>query len=99
MKTLMIAALTLCASAAPNIAFAAPISHDDLASVWSRAPSGDRLAYARNAAEVCASAKCGSIEIKACMDEAFRSPLVPAMKGMSVAEGATWCMMFLKSQK
>ena len=98
--TLFVTSLAICLwVVAPSIAFATPIEPNDLASTWSRSPSAERFAYSKKVATFCASSNCGSVEIKACMDEAFRHPMEPSMKGITIGEGAASCITILKSQR
>jgi hypothetical protein len=80
-----------------GVAAAGPIDPNARASEWSSATSSERMSYARRVAAVCpSSGKCGSVEIKACMDEALRPPIPAAARNMSIGEAAVTCISMLK---
>ena len=78
---------------------AASVDPNAPAEKWRNFSSSDRLTYATRASVACLSGNCGSIEIKACMDEVVRSPAPKAVKSMTIGELAVGCIGTLKSQR
>lgn len=77
-------------------ALAAPVDPNASASTWARIGSSDRAAYSQKVAILCQSRKCGSVEIRACMDEALKPPVPEMAKNMTIGEAAVTCVGFLK---
>jgi hypothetical protein len=77
---------------------AAAINPNAPASAWSGASSSERLAYATQVEGVCpgSNSKCSSAAIKACLDEALKSPLPAAARSMTIGEAAVTCVVLLK---
>ena len=83
-----------------STANAAPVNPNAPSEYWGKTPSSARFAYAKLAAamayDVCPSGKCGSVEIKACMDEAVRPPMPKAIANMTIGEVAVGCISTLR---
>lgn len=92
-------ATSFATSVASSICIAAPVSPNDPATSWPEAKFSERQAYAQRAAVACQSTNCGSVEIRACMDEAFRAPAPPSAKNTTIGEAAVICIAMLKSQR
>jgi len=82
-----------------TFAHAGSINPDSPASRWRGETSSSRLAYATQVAVVCQSSNCGSLQIKACMDEVTRPPAPDAVAVMTVGELAVGCIKMLKVQQ
>ena len=82
----------------PTLAAAAPIDPNALASTWHRSSFSERQAYAARTAIICHSSSCGAIEIRACIDEAFRPPVPKAMKEITIGEAAVTCIKILHAK-
>lgn len=78
---------------------AASVDPNAPADNWRRFSSSDRLAYATRASVACLSSNCGSIEIRACMDEVVRPPAPKAVQSITIGELAVGCIATLKSQR
>lgn len=89
---LLAAALFIAAGAAQ----AGPVDPNASAARWSNHSFGERSAYATKVSTVCSGPKCGSVEIRACMDEALQPPVPAAAKGMTIGEAAVTCIRLLK---
>ena len=83
----------------PIFATAAPIDPNDSVASWSRASFSERQAYAKRTIVICKSSSCGSVEVRACMDEALRPPLPSSMKALTIGEAAVSCVSILNAQK
>ena len=90
--------LLVCAGLVVSSTWAAPVNPNDLAAQWRKTPSSERFEYAKRATYACMSRNCGSVEIKACIDEVVRPPLSRAIERMTIGELAAGCIAMLKAQ-
>ena len=91
-------AVGLFVSLLPMLSVAAPIDPNALALTWHRSSFSERQAYAARAAIICHSSSCGAIEIRACIDEAFRPPVQKQMKEITIGEAAVTCIKILHAK-
>ena len=78
---------------------AVQVDPNDSAEQWRKSSAADRFAYAKKISTVCASSNCGSVEIRACMDEVVRPPVPKTVERMTIGELAVACIAMLRAQR
>lgn len=78
---------------------AAQVDPNDSAEQWRKTTAADRFTYAKKASTFCVSSNCGSVEIRACMDEVVRPPVLNTVERMTIGELAAACIAMLRAQR
>lgn len=77
----------------------AAIDPDDRAETWWDASRAERIGFSDKAAANCKSSRCGSLEIRSCLNDALKPPAPKAARDMTIAEATASCVAILKAHK
>lgn len=77
----------------------AAIDPDDRSETWWNASRAERIGFSDRAAASCQSSKCGSLEIRSCLNDSLKPSAPKAARDMTLAEATASCIALLKAHK
>ncbi len=77
----------------------AALDPDDRSETWWNASRAERIGFSDRAAASCQSSKCGSLEIRSCLNDSLKPTAPRAARDMTLAEATASCIALLKARK
>lgn len=76
----------------------AEIDPDDRGEKWWDASRAERIGFSDHAAAACRSNNCDSLQIRSCLNDRLKPPLVADLRGKTIAEVTAACIARLKAK-